>query len=232
LSQRAAEIKKAMRSVDLFICPSKHLREVFIKAGYNKRKLVYCDYGFDFTLIESKKENRSEEFTFGFIGPDEPYKGLKVLLEAYAKAELTNSRLLIHTSGINNFLEKRISKCNKSGKEVKLFPRVSPMEINSIYKYLDALIVPSVWEENSPLVIHEAFIAGLPVIASNIGGITELICHKKSGLLFPAGNAEELANMMELFNNDVIFYSKIRQNIPEVKNMSDHINEIEAFYTQ
>jgi GT2 family glycosyltransferase len=61
---------------------------------------------------------------------------------------------------------------------------------------LDALVVPSVWPETSPLVIREAFLAGRPVIASDIGGIPELVDHAQNGLLFAPGDIDGLARAL------------------------------------
>src|SRR5262249_41248696 len=62
---------------------------------------------------------------------------------------------------------------------------------------LDVLVVPSIWPENSPLVISEAFLAGVPVVASRIGGIPELVADGRNGLLFEPGNAADLARAIE-----------------------------------
>ena len=53
---------------------------------------------------------------------------------------------------------------------------------------LDVLGVPSIWIENAPFVIREAFAAGLPVVASNLGGMAERVRHEVNGLLFRPGD--------------------------------------------
>jgi len=60
------------------------------------------------------------------------------------------------------------------------------------YGGLDVLVVPSLWLENSPLVIHEAFMAGVPVVAARIGGIADLIEHGRTGLLYDPNQAGAL----------------------------------------
>src|SRR5439155_27163384 len=57
---------------------------------------------------------------------------------------------------------------------------------------IDVLVVPSIWPENSPLVIQEAFLAGVPVVASRIGGIPEVVHDGRDGLLVQAGDPEDL----------------------------------------
>ncbi len=61
---------------------------------------------------------------------------------------------------------------------------------------IDVLVVPSVWIENAPFVIREAFAAGIPVIASDIGGMAEMVADGRTGLLFRAGDAEDLRRAM------------------------------------
>ena len=61
---------------------------------------------------------------------------------------------------------------------------------------MDVVVVPSIWPENSPFVIHEAFLAGVPVVASRIGGIPELVEDGRNGLLFPVGDADRLASLI------------------------------------
>ena len=60
----------------------------------------------------------------------------------------------------------------------------------------DVLVVPSTWYENTPFVILEAFEAGVPVVASDLGGMSELVDPGQNGYLFEAGNATSLATVL------------------------------------
>ena len=61
-----------------------------------------------------------------------------------------------------------------------------------VYAQIDVLVVPSLWLENSPLVIHEAFMAGIPVVGARIGGIADLVEDGRSGLLYDPTSPAEL----------------------------------------
>ena len=65
------------------------------------------------------------------------------------------------------------------------------------FEEIDVLIVPSLWYENSPLVIAEAFLSKIPVITSNIGGMAELVKDGENGFTFPVGDAEKLMKEIE-----------------------------------
>jgi glycosyltransferase involved in cell wall biosynthesis len=70
----------------------------------------------------------------------------------------------------------------------------------------EALVLPSIWYENFPRTLVEAFAAGLPVIASRLGALEELVTHGETGLLFKAGDAADLAEQMRfaLANPDLM----------------------------
>ena len=97
---------------------------------------------------------------------------------------------------------------------------------------IDLLVVPSLWAENSPLVIHEAFLHGTPVLASDIGGIPELVRRGVSGELFRAGDARDLAVKLRRFITDPDYYSTIRARIPPVKTIAGNAEELEELYVR
>ena len=70
--------------------------------------------------------------------------------------------------------------------------RIAHDDVARVLSNLDVLVVPSIWPENSPLVIREAFLAGVPVVASRIGGIPETVTDGVNGLLFDPGDAADL----------------------------------------
>jgi glycosyltransferase involved in cell wall biosynthesis len=75
---------------------------------------------------------------------------------------------------------------------VNLLGRVPFEEMRALYAVADLTLVPSVWYDNSPMVIYESLLAGTPIVGSGIGGIPELVQHGQTGYLFPAGDARAL----------------------------------------
>ena len=80
--------------------------------------------------------------------------------------------------------------------------RIDNKNIATIYEQLDVLVVPSVWPENSPVTIAEAMASGIPVIASDIGGISELVGKGVTGLLAPSRDPRALADSIERLRKD------------------------------
>jgi glycosyltransferase involved in cell wall biosynthesis len=92
------------------------------------------------------------------------------------------------------------------------------------------LLIPSIWYENSPNVILEAFAHGTPVIASNLGGMAELVRHNVDGLTFNAGDAQDLAHQITRVIDQPSLLQQFCANIPPVKTVAQEIDGLEAIY--
>ena len=99
------------------------------------------------------------------------------------------------------------------------------------------IVVPSIWVENSPLVIHEAQQAGVPVITADIGGMKEYVHHEINGLLFAFRDSESLAFQMQRLLDKPDLFQKLKshrylyssgEDIPDIES---HVQEIETLYT-
>jgi glycosyltransferase involved in cell wall biosynthesis len=97
---------------------------------------------------------------------------------------------------------------------------------------VDWVVVPSIWWENSPLVIQEAFLCGKPVICSDIGGMAEKVENGVSGIHFRRGDAEHLAEVMKRAAETPTLWQKLRSGIPEVHGMNDHVARLGLIYRE
>jgi GT2 family glycosyltransferase len=82
-----------------------------------------------------------------------------------------------------------------------------------ILEDIDVLVVPSTWIENAPFIIREAFAAGVPVIASNLGGMAEMVRDGVDGLLFPAGDPAALAAAVRRLIDEPDLLARLRAGI-------------------
>ncbi len=78
---------------------------------------------------------------------------------------------------------------------------------------LDVIVVPSVWLENAPFVVLEAALAGVPVVASDLGGMRESVRHGESGLLFPPGDAGALAAALQRLIDEPDLLPRLRSGL-------------------
>jgi glycosyltransferase involved in cell wall biosynthesis len=233
IERRRGHMRSIFENVDLFIAPSDFLREQFIKFGVAPDRIIQSDYGQDAAPFKNFRRKPSDKIRFGFAAAIIPSKGLHVLLEAFRGIDTDRAELNIH----GGFVEYHESEDYPSRIEslakiagVKMHGPYQPREAAEVFSDIDVLVVPSLWYENQPLVIEEAFMASAPVIASNAGGMAELVKPEENGLLFELGNPKSLKEAMQRFTEDNSLLDRLRRGIPRVKTIEENAAETIGIY--
>ncbi|EER20835.1 MULTISPECIES: glycosyltransferase [spotted fever group] len=240
VSTRMKQTKKIVEYVDHFVAPSKFLMNKFVKEfNIPHTKISYLDYGFDLNRLKDKNRIPEEDFIFGYIGTHTPEKGIDLLLKAFsslsAKAKLRIwGALNQETAGLkaiaNHFPQKVKDKIEWMGNYE------NENIVTEVFNKVDAIVVPSIWGENSPLVIHEAEQLRIPVITADYGGMAEYVQDGINGLLFKHRDIESLSEKMENLNIDKNLYTKLTKkgylysNDGNVPSISEHTMELEKIY--
>lgn len=200
--RRMAHVRDIAGKVDLFVAPSKFLLARFRSDfGLPATKSVYLDYGFDYARLSGRSRTPESDFVFGYIGTHTQAKGIHQLLEAFGRVPGT-PRLRIFGRPRSELSEalRSIGRGlpNGADERVEWLPEYKNADIvREVFNRVDAVVVPSIWEENSPLVIHEAQQARVPVITADVGGMAEYVHHGLNGLLFRHRDVLSLAAAME-----------------------------------
>jgi len=216
-------MQKMINNIDIFISPSNTLKDFFIEQGIESEKIKYLKYGFNTNKITYKKKKftKKSKINFGFMGRVIPTKGIKVLVDVFK--ELPNEILSIYG---NIGVQKRFLET----KNIKFKGAYNNNTINEVLNDIDVLIVPSIWYENAPLVIQEAFLAGIPVITSNIGGMAELVKNGVNGFTFKVGDSEELKNIVLNISNNPIILNKLQNCRDSVVDIEHDVKAIITIY--
>jgi glycosyltransferase involved in cell wall biosynthesis/MoaA/NifB/PqqE/SkfB family radical SAM enzyme len=204
VGRRMRHVRALAETVDLFIAPARYLRDRYRdEFGIPESKLVYRDYGFDLSRLRGRERKPGEPFTFGYIGTHIPAKGIHHLLHAFGQvAGGPRLRIWGRPRGQDSEALRTIAGGlpDGAGARVEWLPEYRNQEIVSdVFDRVDAIVVPSVWAENSPLVIHEAQQARVPVITADVGGMAEYVAHEINGLLFAHRSPRSLAEQMQRF---------------------------------
>ena len=219
-------LKSANEYVDLFISPSKFLQEKYIEYGIPEDKLKYMDYGFNKELFNGIKRDFSKKIRFGFLGRIVPVKGISLLIDAFNKIDHSKAELNIYGKLPSSHIFLKELCLNSA---INFKGSYNYKEISNVLSNIDVLVTPSIWYENSPLVIHEAFLARIPVITSNLGGMAELVNNEKNGLLFELGSIEDLRDKMELFINNPKLINNYSQET-YVRSIQEDVRDIMKLY--
>lgn len=186
--------------VDQFVSPSAFLRQRYIEWGISPEKIIVIENGQTANPPQPPRSvpDGAPRNRFGFFGQINPYKGLDVLLEAIHRMSIDEREsiaLEVHGANLEsqseNFrlkIEALLKPLVEEG-TVQLMGPYQPNELRNRMANVDWVCVPSVWWENSPMVIQEAFSNARPLLVSDIGGMAEKVRHEVDGLLVRAGNA-------------------------------------------
>lgn len=231
--------KFVLNQSDRIIAVSPDLKNNIInKFGILEDKISVIDMGFDpniFFPLEQVETKKRDSFKFLFVGRLINVKGIQVLLDAILctteKTDIDFNCQIIGSSDQENDYKRWVT--DHSLQHIIEFSGIKTQhEIAEAMRQSDAVIIPSL-EEGFGLVAIESFACGLPVIASNTGGLKKLVDHGKNGFLFKPGNHQELATQIINFMNGEIVIDK-KQSIASSQGyvMNDKISEIYKIYQQ
>lgn len=209
--------------IDVIISPSIHFKQ-FFERYCGHPNIVHLDYGFNTSIRKAGKGRKTSRLRLGFVGTISRHKGAHLLIEI-AKRFAESIEILIYGNDQN---DRVLSRRIKSFPAVKYKGVYRPEEIKEVYNNIDYLIVPSIWEENSPLVIHEALLFDTPVIASARGGNSELIIEGRNGFLFDPDNPDSLFQLLERIIRDRIRLRDIDKSM--VVSIDEHIKSLLNIY--
>ncbi len=175
-------------------------------------------------LDEAAPRDTHAGLRYGYIGQLTPAKGIESLIEAFLTADLPGAELWIAGSGKQDY-EQRLHGLTRD-ERVRFLGRVAP---RAFYPLVDAVIVPSLWNEPLGMVVAEALAFGKPVIGSRRGGIPEMICHGENGLLFEPDAPGELQAALAALQDDALRARLSQQARPSARQFLDMAGWIKAY---
>ena len=233
IEARLTDARETFHDIDLFVAPSLSVAAEFRRLGIEATKIRVSDYGF--VPISPRHELRPDgAFTLriGYVGSVVWHKGIHVLFDAVRDLPVAEYEVKIF-GGLDVSPEYvRDLRARADGLPVRFMGTFDRERVADIYSQIDVLVVPSLWLENSPLVIHEAFMAGIPVVGARIGGIAELIADGRTGLLYDPNSSRELSAALQGLIEHPHRLTELSQTKCQVKSIAQDAREWEAIYSE
>lgn len=220
---RERYIKSFFALVDGFIAPSHFLAQRYRDWGIPAERINVLE-----NLIAEaprlpprsldKGESRNR---FAYFGQLTPYKGVDLLIEAFGRLpkSLKGVSLDIYGGGLEYFDEAfkgRIRELlDAHSRRVRWHGPYEPEELPGLMASIDWVVMGSIWWENSPLVIQEAFRLGRPVICPNLGGMAEKVANEVSGLHFRARDPQDLAQTVQRAATKPGLWERLVEGLPQ-----------------
>jgi glycosyltransferase involved in cell wall biosynthesis len=219
-------IQAQLDLVDLFVAPSETLRERFVEWGIPRERILLEDYGRVPSPPVSEVSRAAPHETLGIFGQLNPYKGIDVLLRAMRSMGKEAPQLRVHGANLDlqehSFRDEIAALIADAGDKITSLGPYPPQRAGEMMAAVDWVVVPSIWWENSPLVIQEAFNRGRPVICSDVGGMAEKVTDGVNGLWFKVGDADSLAATIRRAVATPGLWEQLRSGIPPVHTMAEH----------
>jgi glycosyltransferase involved in cell wall biosynthesis len=181
--------------VEMFCTPSAFLREALIRGGFSPSKVTHIPLFLPERIlldrVGSCAEGRGNCSYILFMARLDPIKGIYPLLDACRMVPEVRLKM---AGRVEDSMAKQV--LSKLPANAEYLGMRHEEDLRRILEQCMAVVLPSLCFENQPFTVTEAFAAGKPVIASDLGGMKELIRHGESGLLVPPGDAGALAEAM------------------------------------
>jgi glycosyltransferase involved in cell wall biosynthesis len=175
--------------VHLYLAVSSFLRQKYLEAGWNADRIAVKS---NFARPQEQRDGPGEYFLF--LGRLAPEKGVDTLMEVWSDV---SAKLLVVGDGPEG---SRLRSMAPAG--VEFLGTVQPSQVASLVRRARAVLVPSRWYEGQPRTILEAYAAGVPVIASRVGGLPEVVEEDTSGLLVGARDRAGWTEALDRLRDD------------------------------
>jgi glycosyltransferase involved in cell wall biosynthesis len=187
--------------IDAFIAPSLFMKNKLVEYGVNETKISYLPNFVERQPVRKEIKTTLDKGYVLYFGGLLIHKGVTELL--YAAQKLPNIPFKIAGAGPEDGNLKKLSKKLKL-RNVKFLGRLEGKKLQSVILHSTFCVTPSLWYENQPFSILEAYGLGKPVVASDIGGIPEIVIHGKTGLLSkPKDIVDFEKKILSLWNNPI-----------------------------
>ncbi|WP_322797799.1 glycosyltransferase family 4 protein [Thermoflexus sp.] len=223
---------RAMLQADRWIAPSQFLIQKYVQAGLPRERVLYLENGIDIQRIRRYAWRPSPDgrVRFTYLGALAWQKGVHVAVEAFRG--LPADRAVLRIYGDPHRFPDYVERLRRLADPAttSFEGPVSNDEVGRVLAETDVLLVPSLWYENSPVVIQEALAAGVPVIASDLGALAEKIRPGVNGWLCPPGNVLAWRSCIWELLNHGLPREKLRMHEANPLSLEEHIFQIYEIY--
>ncbi len=232
IRRRRELLQQRLAYVDYILSPSQYVADRCSLAGF---PINLSHYGFALSWLAEYQpipatQNR---LRVGYLGQITPIKGVDVLIKEFIEGNFGEQMTLTIHGNLSQNPPYAISlqQMAQNQPHIRLNGPYLRHELGRVLSEIDVLVVPSIWPENAPLVIQEAFAANIPVIASNLGGVPEFVHHDENGLLFdPRQPGSLLAQLRRLQQEGPALLERLRAGIPKVLTIAEESQHLLQLY--
>jgi glycosyltransferase involved in cell wall biosynthesis len=244
LAMLTKQAKQAPLTFRHAMCVSTAVRDVLVEAGVPVSHARVIRTGLDLKHYSNSGEHhqpdhKDQNLNLLYAGRIYPEKGIDTVIQAMSKLLYSQGgrhiMLSIAGSGSVEYENHLRQLVNQAGlaNYVSFLGWVDPEEMPELLRKFDVLVLPSIWPEPFARVVLEGMLSGLVVIATPTGGTTEILADGENGLLFAAGDADDLAKKIICLATDPKLHWRLalagQQTVKERFTKTKMMDEIESY---
>lgn len=227
---------QAASAADRVVAVCQWLYDALLLNGVPRQKLVLNRQGIS-SLPESTSDKREYDapLVVGFLGRWDPLKGIDVLVKAFSCLP-RDFNIELHVHAVEPQAPHarqymlQVKEWAANDNRIQMHPALKPEDVPGFLHTIDLLAVPSQCSETGPIVVLEAFAAGVPVLGSDLGGIRELVRHGVNGLLVKHDDIAAWTTTLERVASEPELLDQLRSNIEPVRTMHVVAQETKRLY--
>jgi glycosyltransferase involved in cell wall biosynthesis len=228
MNRRIRKISPIRRKIDLVFTPTEYTSQVFEQNGFLPDQVQFLPFGTEpESPLASVQHSHADHVRFLFIGRLQPYKGAHLLVKAFTQlATPRGATLTVHGIQQDGYEEyyKDLVLAMSSNENIRFLGKIPPEQLGSAFMEADYFVLPSIWHENNPLILIDAIQSRTPVIASDVGGVTDFVKDGVNGLLFRMGDIQALQSALQRVIDQPELLGLFRKN-SDLLSIDDYVNQ-------
>jgi glycosyltransferase involved in cell wall biosynthesis len=234
LAHRGSTLNSLLSQAACMIAPSHFVKKWYVEHGIPAEQIRVLSHGIERPVHAPHARKEDAPRRFLYAGGLAWQKGVHVLLDAFSGVSGPCELWIAGDESFDPAYSARLHAlaARKPDQRVRFLGKLSRQEVWQTLAQVDALVTPSLWYETFSLIIHEAFAAVVPVIASRLGALAEAVHPEVDGLLVEAGNVDAWRQTLQRLVDEPALVARLKEGIRPPMSLDDHLAQLLAIYRE
>jgi len=232
LAARSPTLHATLQSLGAVVAPTAHMRERLASFGVPEGRLHLVRFGVPRPRVEDSAtaDRDPRGMRIAFVGTLASHKGPHLIVEALARLQGIPLWLDLHGDSNDSEYCRRLQAATRADGRIRLCGRFASVEIGRVFHDADVLVIPSLWDENAPLVLLQAIAHRCPVLVSDVPGLVEPMREGLDGWTFRRNDVDDLAAVLRRLAADPESTARIRRTPVVTRSIDDQVADLLSLY--
>jgi glycosyltransferase involved in cell wall biosynthesis len=229
MARRNAALEPVINAAARLIAPTEFVRGWYVEHGLPADKMTVLAPALSYApAVRRKAEARP--FRIAYVGGLSLQKGVHVLIEAFSALVGTAELWIAGDQRADPAYAHRLHRL--AGENVRFVGRLDRQQVWETLAQVDIVAAPALWYETYSFIISEAFVSGVPVLASRLGPLTDRVRDGVDGLLLPPGDVEAWRKALQNLLDSPAALAKLRAQVRPPDSLGLHADQLEALFRE